>query len=196
MSQSGSSNDITVAIAGCSTPFHSTSTSSWTVSPLIPRPSIKQDNTPTVFPLALGVIRVQWQFATSTVHQQQASGTTRARSTAVTYPSRISLWPTTGWRCIARDRAIVFRSFDMPSGLLGGCRSQLHPVPRFLDWLTLNLIDSGSLINIEGFARTMARRTHHDGIYPVYASHCDYCLTTSGPAIMRIIVISSNCKKV
>lgn len=108
MSQSGSSNDITVAIAGCSTPLHSTSTSSWTVSSLIPRPSTKQDNIPTVSPLALGVVRVQWQFATSTVHQQQASATTRARSTAVAYPSRISLWPTTGWRCIARERANVF----------------------------------------------------------------------------------------
>jgi hypothetical protein len=44
--------------------------------------------------------------------------------------------------------------------------------------------------------RTMARRTHDDGIFPIYALHCDYCLTTSGPAIMRIVVISSDCEKI
>ncbi|EFX71747.1 hypothetical protein DAPPUDRAFT_59833, partial [Daphnia pulex] len=44
--------------------------------------------------------------------------------------------------------------------------------------------------------RTMARRTLLDGIYPIYALHCDYCLTTSGPAIMRVVVISSDCEKI
>ncbi|EFX63747.1 hypothetical protein DAPPUDRAFT_118884 [Daphnia pulex] len=123
MSQSGSSNDITVAIARCSTLFHSTSTSSWTVSPLIPRPSTKQDNTPTVFPLALGVIRVQWKFETSTVHQQQASGTTRARSTAVTYPSphraRVTLALTASLLSVFR---FATRDAPRPAQRYGHCR--------------------------------------------------------------------------
>ncbi len=59
-----------------------------------------------------------------------------------------------------------------------------------------HLNESGSLIHLEGFVRTMARRTHHDGIYPIYALHCNYCLTTSGPAIMRVVIISSDCEKI
>lgn len=54
--------------------------------------------------------------------------------------------------------------------------------------------DTGSLINLKGFVRTMAKTPPPDGNYGVYALDCEMCYTTEGPELTRVTVISNECK--
>lgn len=56
--------------------------------------------------------------------------------------------------------------------------------------------DTGSLLNLKGFVRTMAKTPPPDGNYGVYALDCEMCYTTEGPELTRVTVISSDCKTV